>query len=120
LAGVAITDKNIYNSHFCQVCEDFNMIIAQLSISPIGENVSLSKFVKTAIDVIKKHNVKFETNAMATVIETKSLDELFSIVSDAHKSVAKMGVKRIITELKIDDRGDKNSTMDSKVKAVLE
>jgi uncharacterized protein (TIGR00106 family) len=94
------------------------MIIAQLSISPVGENVSLSKFVKTAIDTIKKHNVKFDVNAMSTVIETGSIDALLSIVSDAHKAIANMGVKRIITDLKIDDRRDKNATINSKIKAV--
>jgi len=94
------------------------MIIAQFSISPVGENVSLSNFVKTAIDTIKKHNVKFKTNAMSTVIEAGSIDELFSIVSDAHKSILDMGVKRILIDLKIDDRRDKNATINSKVKSV--
>ena len=94
------------------------MIIAQLIISPVGENVSLSKFVKTAIGIIKKHNVKFDVNAMSTVIETGSIDELFSIVSDAHKAFVKMGVKRIMTDLKIDDRRDKDATINSKIKAV--
>lgn len=94
------------------------MIIAQLIISPVGENVSLSKFVKTAINIIKKHNVKFETNAMSTIIETRNLDDLFSIISDAHKSILDMGVKRIIIDLKIDDRRDKNATINSKVKSV--
>ena len=94
------------------------MIIAQLSISPIGEDVSLSKFVKTALNVIENHNVKFETNAMATVIEVNNLEDLLCIVSDVHRSIAEMGVKRIITELKIDDRRDVNATMQSKIDAV--
>jgi uncharacterized protein YqgV (UPF0045/DUF77 family) len=29
-----------------------------------------------------------------------------------------MGIKRIITDLKIDDRRDKNATINSKIKAV--
>lgn len=94
------------------------MIIAQLSISPVGENVSLSNFVKTAIDAIKKHNVKFETNAMSTIIEARNFDELFSIISDVHKSILDMGVKRILIDIKIDDRRDKDATINSKVKSV--
>ena len=94
------------------------MIIAQFSISPVGENVSLSNFVKAAINVIKKHDVKFETNAMSTIKEASNLDKLFSIISDAHKSILDMGVKRIIIDLKIDDRRDRNATIDSKVKSV--
>jgi uncharacterized protein (TIGR00106 family) len=94
------------------------MIISQLSIAPVGKDVSLSKYVKTALYVLEKSNIKFETNAMATVIETEDLETLFKVVEEAHKAVVKSGAKRVITELKIDDRGDKNVTMKSKLKSV--
>jgi len=94
------------------------MIISQLSIAPVGKDVSLSKYVKTALNVLEKSNIKFETNAMATVIETEDLETLFKVVEEAHKAVMKSGAKRVITELKIDDRGDKNVTMESKLKSV--
>ncbi|MCK5259357.1 MAG: MTH1187 family thiamine-binding protein [Thermoplasmatales archaeon] len=94
------------------------MIISQLSIAPVGKDVSLSKYVKTALNVLEKSNIKFETNAMATVIETEDLETLFKVVEEAHKAVMKSGAKRVITELKIDDRGDKNVTMKSKLKSV--
>jgi len=94
------------------------MIISQLSIAPIGEGTSLSEYVKIAIDSIKKNKVNFKTNDMATVIETEDLKTLFKIVEDAHNAVLKSGVKRVITELKIDDRRDKNVRIDSKIKAV--
>jgi len=94
------------------------MIISQLSIAPIGESVSLSKYVKIVLKVLEKNNIKFKTNDMATVIETKDLETLFCVVEEAHKAVIKAGAKRVITELKIDDRRDKNVTMGYKVKAV--
>lgn len=94
------------------------MIISQLSIAPVGKNISLSKYVKTALNVLEKSNIKFETNAMATVIETEDLETLFKVVEEAHKAVMKSGAKRVITELKIDDRGDKNVTMKSKLKSI--
>ena len=94
------------------------MIISQLSIAPVGKDVSLSKYVKTALNVLEKSNIKFETNAMATVIETEDLETLFNVVKEAHKAVMKSGAKRVITELKIDDRGDKNVTMKSKLKSI--
>jgi uncharacterized protein (TIGR00106 family) len=94
------------------------MIISQLSIAPIGEGTSLSKYVKIVIDSIKKNNVNFKTNDMATVIETKDLKTLFRIVEDAHNAVLESGVKRVITELKIDDRRDKKVRIGSKIKAV--
>lgn len=94
------------------------MIISQLSIAPIGSNSSVSKYVKNVIEVIKKYDVKSETNAMATVIETNDLETLFKIVQEAHMTVVDSGVKRIITELKIDDRRDKDATIESKLNAL--
>lgn len=94
------------------------MIIAQLSIAPVGKSVSLSKYVKLVIEMLKKENIKFETNAMATVIETDDLNKLFNVVQKAHNAVLTSGARRVITELKIDDRRDKNVTMESKLKSV--
>jgi uncharacterized protein (TIGR00106 family) len=94
------------------------MIIAQLSIAPVGRGTSLSKYVKVAIETLKKENIKFETNAMATVIETEDLDTLFNVVQKAHNAVIAAGGKRIITELKIDDRRDKNITIESKLRSI--
>lgn len=94
------------------------MIIAQLSIAPVGKSISLSKYVKLVIETLKKENIKFETNAMATVIETDDLNKLFNVVQKAHNAVLEYGVERVITELKIDDRRDKNVTMESKLKSI--
>jgi uncharacterized protein (TIGR00106 family) len=94
------------------------MIIAQLSIAPVGKEVSVSKYVKLVIETLKKENVKFETNAMATVIETEDLKTLFDVVEKAHNVVVASGAERVITELKIDDRRDKDATITSKLNAL--
>jgi uncharacterized protein (TIGR00106 family) len=94
------------------------MIIAQISIAPIGKDVSVSKYVKTAIDVFKKYNIKFEINAMATVVEIEDVESLLKVVSEAHRAVLNTGVDRVITELKIDDRRDKNATIRSKLRSL--
>lgn len=94
------------------------MIIAQLSIAPVGKEVSVSKYVKLVIETLKKENVKFETNAMATVIETEDLKTLFDVVQKAHNAVVASGADRVITELKIDDRRDKDATIKSKINAL--
>lgn len=94
------------------------MIISQLSIAPVGKDISLSKYVKKVISVLKENNIKFETNDMATVIETEDLETLFNVVEKAHKAIIESGAQRVITELKIDDRRDKNVTMGTKVKSV--
>ena len=94
------------------------MIISQLSIAPVGKGTSLSKYVKIVLNVLLKNNINFVTNDMATVIETENLDTLFRVVKEAHNAVIKAGAKRVITELKIDDRKDKKVIIGTKVKAV--
>jgi len=94
------------------------MIISQLSIAPVGAGINLSKYVKIVITILRKNNINFETNDMATVIETENLETLFKVVQEAHNAVIKAGTKRVITELKIDDRRDKNVTIGTKVNSV--
>jgi len=94
------------------------MIIAQLSIAPVGKEVSVSKYVKLVLETLKKEQVKFETNAMSTVIETEDLKTLFDVVEKAHNTVLAAGADRVITELKIDDRRDKDATITSKLNAL--
>jgi uncharacterized protein YqgV (UPF0045/DUF77 family) len=55
---------------------------------------------------------------MATVIETKDLETLFRVVAEAHQAVLDAGAKRVITELKIDDRRDKNVIIGTKIKSL--
>jgi uncharacterized protein (TIGR00106 family) len=94
------------------------MIISQLSIAPVGEGTSLSRYVRIVIDVLKESNVRFKINDMATVIETEDLDTLFKTVEKAHAAVIDAGAKRVITELKIDDRRDKNITLGDKINSI--
>lgn len=95
------------------------MIIASISISPIGVGTELHEFVKRAIEEIKKKGIKYEVNAMSTVVEVSSLEELFDVVKRAHSAVFDAGARRVITEVKIDDRRDKEATMESKVSKVI-
>lgn len=94
------------------------MIISQLSIAPVGKGTSLSKYVKIVINCLKKHDIKFVTNDMATVIETSDLEALFSVVSKAHQAVIDAGAKRVITELKIDDRRNKEVKIGTKMNSI--
>jgi uncharacterized protein (TIGR00106 family) len=94
------------------------MIISQLSIAPIGLGTSLSKYVKIVIQTLDEHNLKNKTNDMATVIETSDLDTLFNTVKDAHNAVINAGAKRVITELKIDHRLDKDVYLGTKLKSL--
>jgi len=100
------------------IWRQYKMIISQLSIAPVGKDISLSKYVKKVISVLKENNIKFKTNDMATVIETEDLETLFNVVEKAHKAVMESGARLVITELKIDDRRDKNVIMGTKIKSL--
>jgi len=95
------------------------MILAQLSISPIGLGPSVSRYVKKVVKILENEPVNCYTNAMATVIEAETIEQIFTAVKHAHNTLIKeLGVQRVITELKIDHRTDKNATAESKINAL--
>ena len=55
---------------------------------------------------------------MGTLLETENLDELFEALKVAHEAVFRDGVNRVVTSVKIDDRRDREKTMDDKVLSV--
>lgn len=95
------------------------MIIAELTITPLGEGTSVSRYVKRAFEAIKSTGLKIQLTPMSTVIEAKSLDEIFHAAELGERAMIEMGAKRIIIDIKIDHRLDKDATMESKKRAVL-
>lgn len=95
------------------------MILAQLSISPLGIGTSVSHYVKKVVKILENEPVTCYTNAMATVIEAETTEQIFNAVKHAHDSlINEPGIHRIITELKIDHRTDKNASVKTKINAI--
>jgi uncharacterized protein (TIGR00106 family) len=94
------------------------LILAQLSVYPIGESTSLSRFVKKGIQVIKESGYTYEIGGMSTAIEVPDLDALFLLVKKVHQAHVDEGGQRIVIDLKVDDRRDKDATIGSKRNAV--
>ncbi|MEM4472867.1 MAG: MTH1187 family thiamine-binding protein [Archaeoglobaceae archaeon] len=94
------------------------MIVADLSIIPIGVGESISKFVKLAVEELKNSGLKVEVNAMSTVIEAKDVESLFKAIQRAREAVFKMGVKRIYTIVRIDEKRDGELSIKGKVSAI--
>jgi uncharacterized protein (TIGR00106 family) len=90
------------------------MILAQLSVYPIGEGTSLSRFVKKGIKIIKDSGYHYEIGGMSTCIEVPDLDALFRLVRQVHQAHVDEGGQRIVIDLKVDDRRDKEATIGSK------
>jgi len=95
-----------------------SLIVADISIVPVGSGTSISKFIKAAIKIIEENGVKFSIGPMSTTVEVTSLNELFLITKKIHEVVFGMGALRIITTIKIDDRKDKKLSIKSKLNSI--
>jgi uncharacterized protein (TIGR00106 family) len=94
------------------------MILAQLSVYPIGEGTSLSRYVKKGIEVIQESGYHYEIGGMSTCIEVPDLDTLFFLVKKVHQAHLDEGARRITIDLKVDDRRDKDATIQTKRNSV--
>jgi uncharacterized protein (TIGR00106 family) len=92
--------------------------IAAVSISPIGEGVSVSEHVTAAIAVLRaQEQIRYELGPMFTTLEG-DLDEILGLVRRMQEAVFAIGAERVSTVLKIDDRRDRTASMSDKVRAV--
>jgi uncharacterized protein (TIGR00106 family) len=93
------------------------MIVADFSMVPMGSGTSAAKYIKAVYDLLNESDVKFIPGPMSTSIETKSFEELFDLIEKANLLLKEMGVKRIVSSIRIDYRLDKEISMESKLKA---
>jgi uncharacterized protein (TIGR00106 family) len=94
------------------------LILAQLSVYPIGEGTSLGRFVKKGVKVIKESGYNYEIGGLSTAIELPDLESLFILVKKVHQAHLDEGAKRIVIDLKVDDRRDKDATIQTKRNSV--
>lgn len=94
------------------------MILAQLSIYPIGAGVSLGRFVKKGVKIIEESGYTYQVGGMSTSIEVPDLKELFDLIEKIRQVQLDEGAERIIIDLKVDDRRDKAATLNTKIQSV--
>jgi uncharacterized protein (TIGR00106 family) len=105
-------------------------IIAQISVIPLGKNytndmsssqTSMSKEIAVAFDAIKKiPQIKVTLTAMGTDVEANNLKDILKSIELAHEALKEIGIKRIISTIRIDERLDKVETLDDRVNSVKE
>ena len=93
-------------------------MIAQLSVYPIGEGTSLGRFVKIGVGVIERSGYTYEIGGMSTTVEVPDLDALFDLVKEIHAAHVAEGARRVVIDLKVDDRRDKEATIETKKASV--
>ncbi len=97
-----------------------NMAIAEVCIIPIGVETSVSKYVAGCQKVLKKEeSIKYSLNPMGTNIEG-SPEDIFKVIRKMQESVFEKNVDRVYTIIKMDERHDKKSSMEQKIKSVNE
>lgn len=94
------------------------MAIVAVSISPVGEGVSVSRFVAAALRVARAETrVRVRLDPMFTTLEG-DLDVVMSVIRRMQEAVFEAGAVRVGTVIKIDDRRDRAASMDDKVRGV--
>ncbi len=94
-------------------------VIAEIRIVPLGTvTTSLSHYVAACLDTVKQaQDISYQITAMGTIIQGP-LERILELAQKMHEVPFTMGAKRVATTINIDDRRDKPSTMENKVKAV--
>lgn len=94
-------------------------IVAEVTVVPLGTaTASLSPFVAEVEKVLKNFpRLKSMLTPMSTILEGE-MDEVLDAVKAMHEVPFRMGVLRVSTTLRIDDRRDKPITMTGKLAAV--
>lgn len=95
------------------------MAIVEVTIVPIGTgDTSISAFVARCHEVLKGENdIEHMLTPMGTVLEG-DLDKILALIRRMHEVPFGNGAQRVSTQIKIDDRRDKVSSMFGKVESV--
>ena len=94
------------------------MAVAEITVVPSGVGPSVSDYVARVLAVIKSHGeVKYQLTPMGTVVEG-DLESILDVVRDVHNCAFDARVCRVLTLVKIDERRDKELTMEGKLDAV--
>jgi uncharacterized protein (TIGR00106 family) len=96
---------------------------AEISIIPITTNnngdTSMSKEIALVYDAISQiQGLKIILTAMGTQVESNNLDNILQAIKISHMTLRNIGIERIISSIRIDERLDKINTLEGKIKSV--
>lgn len=94
-------------------------LIVEIAVDPIGTgSPSVGSYIKAVVEVIKRRRLKYWIGPMGTSLELSNLREIGDLLQEIHEELFKLGVRRIVTSVRIDDRRDKEINMEYKVRRV--
>jgi uncharacterized protein (TIGR00106 family) len=95
-------------------------VVADLVVVPVGVGTSLSKFVRESVKELDQFpGIRVLHTPMSSIIEADNLDQIFAVTKRVHEKMFEVGVQRVSTLLRIDDRRDKPRYMEDKTKAIM-
>lgn len=92
---------------------------AEISVIPITGSSSMSEQVAAAFDAISRtEGIKATLTPLSTQIEAGDIDAVLNAIKAAHGAARAAGVARIISSIRIDQRMDKDQTLEDKIRSV--
>ena len=94
------------------------MALMQLTVIPLGtSSTSLGEYVADIQNRLEQENVNFELNDMGTIVQGETPD-LLALAARISELPFQKGVNRVVTQITIDDRRDKQVAIGTKVASV--
>ncbi|WP_261129438.1 MTH1187 family thiamine-binding protein [Bacillus sp. Marseille-Q3570] len=98
------------------------MAIVDVTVVPLGTKTpSMSDYVAEVQKVLDENSdkISYQLTPMSTLIEG-DLGDLFDVIQQIHEVPFKNGIERVSTNIRLDDRRDKQVKMEDKLKSVEE
>ncbi|HLN64878.1 MAG TPA: MTH1187 family thiamine-binding protein [Symbiobacteriaceae bacterium] len=94
------------------------MALLEISVVPVGtDSPSISSFIAEACREASRNGIKFDVTPTSTVMEG-DLPALLNVAQQMHQAAFRAGTQRVVTNIAIDERRDKDLTMEDTVQAV--
>ena len=96
------------------------MALMQLTILPLGTgDCSVGKYVESIREKLEEKGAVFSLNDMGTEIEGRA-EDLLHLVAEIYEAPFEQGAVRVVTNIMIDDRRDKDVGIGDKIRSLLD
>ena len=93
-------------------------VLLEMSMFPTDKSESKSKEVSEIIRIIRDSGVNYQLTSMATIIETDTLGEAFTLVEKCYSKLEELGCSRVYLTLKFDIRKGSENRLKTKIQSV--
>lgn len=96
------------------------MALMEISVCPLGTgSPGLGSYIAEMQRLLSALELPHELTDMGTTVQG-DMDQLLAVIKTLHESPFSMGVQRVYTVIKIDDRRDRTARLGDKIRSVKE